>query len=98
MGVALELCGHARGDDVDLIMEARLNIYYIPGISSSYIWGLVLCNRGYDHDCSPLVLFLRQVKVLTFYRLIRLPNLYSSLPSSFTLWYLKNISELHNSI
>src|SRR3989337_2520186 len=49
VGVDLELCVHAHGHDVDLIMEASLKINYSLGISSSYIWDLVFCNRGFDH-------------------------------------------------
>ena len=50
VGVDLELCFHAHGHEVDLIMEASLKINYLLGISSSYFWVLVLCNRGPDHD------------------------------------------------
>ena len=53
VGVDLELCVHAHGHDVDLIMEASLKINYPHGIRSSYIWDLILCNRGSDHECSP---------------------------------------------
>ena len=37
VGVDLELCVHARGHDVDLIMEASLKINYPLAIISSYI-------------------------------------------------------------
>ena len=48
VGVDLELCVHAHGHDVDLIMEASLKINCPLGISS-YIWDLVFCKRGSDH-------------------------------------------------
>ena len=38
VGVALELCVHAHGHDVDLLIEASFKINYSLGISSSYIW------------------------------------------------------------
>ena len=41
VGVDLELCVHAHGHDVDLIMEASLKINYSLGIGSSYIWDLI---------------------------------------------------------
>ena len=47
--VDLELCVHAHGHDVDLIMEASLKTTYPIGIRSSYIWDLAFCNRGSDH-------------------------------------------------
>ena len=37
VGVDLELCVHAHGPDVDLIIEASLKINYPPGTRSSYI-------------------------------------------------------------
>ena len=49
VGVDLELCVHAHGNDVDLIMEASLKINYSLGICSSYIWDLVFCEHGSDH-------------------------------------------------
>ena len=48
-----ELCVHAHGHDVDLIMEASLKINYSLGISSYYIWDLVFCHRGSDHIVLP---------------------------------------------
>ena len=39
-GVDLELCVHAHGQDVDLLIEASFKINYSLGISSSYIWDL----------------------------------------------------------
>ena len=50
VGVDLELSVHVHGNDVDLIMEASCKNNYPLGISSSYIWDLVFCNRGSDHD------------------------------------------------
>ena len=45
----LNLCVHAHGPDVELIMEAARKNNYSFGISSSYIWDLAFCNRGSDH-------------------------------------------------
>ena len=45
----LNLCVHAHGHDVDPIMEASYNNNYFPGIISSGIGELILCNRGSDH-------------------------------------------------
>ena len=84
VGVDLELCVHAHGPDVELIMEASCNNNYFLDIISSGIGELILRNRGSDHDCSSLVPFLGQVKALVFCRSIRLPNLYYDLPSSIT--------------
>ena len=79
MGVDLELCVHAHGHDVDLIMEAAHKNNYFLGISSSYIWDLVFSHRGSDHIFS-LILFPRQVKLLVFCRSFHLSNLYFDLP------------------
>ena len=49
VGVDLELCVHAHGHDVDLIIKASLKLNYSFGISSSYIWDLAFFNRGSDH-------------------------------------------------
>jgi hypothetical protein len=49
VGVDLELCVHAHGHDVDLIMETSLKINYPLGISSFYIWDLFFHNRGFNH-------------------------------------------------
>ena len=49
VGVNLELCVHAHGHDVDPIMEASYNNSYFPGIISSGIGELILCDRGSDH-------------------------------------------------
>ena len=45
----LNLCVHAHGHDVDPIMEASYNNNYFPGIISSGIGELILCNCGSDH-------------------------------------------------
>ena len=95
VGVDLELCVHAHGHDVDLIMEASLIIKCSLGISSSCIFKLILCNRGSDHIFS-LIPFPGQVKILVFCRSFNLSNLYFDLPSSITPWYLEIIMELHN--
>ena len=50
VGVDLELCVHAHGHDVDLIIKASLKINYSLGISTSYIWDLAFCNLGSDHE------------------------------------------------
>ena len=84
VGVNLELCVHAHGPDVKLIMEASRENNYPLGISSSYFWGLVFCNRGSDHIFS-LIPFLGQVKALVFCKSIHQSNLYLDLPSSITL-------------
>ena len=60
----LNLCVHAHGHDVDPIMEASCNNNYCLDIISSGICELILCNRGSNHDCSPLILFLERVKYL----------------------------------
>ena len=49
MGVDLELCVHAHGPDVHLLIEASFKINYSLDISSSYIWGMAFYNRGFDH-------------------------------------------------
>ena len=67
-GVDLELCVHAHGHDVDPIMEASYNNNYFLDIISSGIYELILCNHGSDHDCSPLIPFLGQVKALVLCR------------------------------
>ena len=48
VGVDLEPCVRAHGNDVDLIIKASLEINYSLGISS-YIWDPAFCNRGSDH-------------------------------------------------
>ena len=49
VGVDLELCVHAHGPDVHLLIEASFKINYSLDISSSYIWDLAFCNHGSDH-------------------------------------------------
>ena len=49
VGVDLELCVHAHGHDVDLLIEASFKINYSLGISSSYILDLAFCNRESGH-------------------------------------------------
>ena len=44
--VDLELCVHAHGPDVELIMEAPHKNNYFFGTSSSCIYELILCNHG----------------------------------------------------
>ena len=98
LGVDLELCVHAHGHDVDLIMEASLKINCSLGISSSSIYELILCNHGSDHIVS-LSPFLGQVKILVFCRPFHLSNLYSDLPSGIApvisriLWHYTNPCE-----
>ena len=61
VGVDLELCVHAHGHDVDLVMEASRNNNYPLDIITSYFWDLVFYNRGFQPYCSSLIQFLRQV-------------------------------------
>src|SRR4051812_13187722 len=49
VGVDLELCVHAHGPDVELIMEAARENNFFFGTNSSFIYKLILCNRGSDH-------------------------------------------------
>ena len=49
VGVDLELCVHAHGHDVDLIIKSSLKLNFSLSISS-YIWDLAFCNSGSDHD------------------------------------------------
>ena len=48
----LNLCVHAHGPDVELIMEVAHKNNYFFGTSSSCIYELILCNRGSDHISS----------------------------------------------
>ena len=66
VGVDLELCVHAHGHDVGPIMEASCNSNYFLYKISFDIGELILYNYGSDHDCSPLIPFLRQDEVLVF--------------------------------
>ena len=94
VGVDLELCVHAHGPDVELIMEAARKNNYFFGTSSACIYKLIHCNRGSGHDCSHWISFLGQVKALVFCRSMHLRNLYLDLPSSITLRYLEKNKEL----
>ena len=49
VGVDLELCGHAHGHDVELIMEAARENNYPLVMSSSCIRGLVIYDCGSGH-------------------------------------------------
>ena len=80
----LNLCVHAHGPDVELIMEASCNNNYFLDIISSGIGELILCNRGSDHDCSSLISFLGQVKTIVFYGSKHQSNLYFDLVSRIT--------------
>jgi hypothetical protein len=75
----LNLCVHAHGPDVELIMEAARKNSYFLGTSSSCISELIPYNHGFDHILS-LTPFPGQVKILVFCRSFRLPNLYLNLP------------------
>src|SRR3954468_11890627 len=46
----LNLCVHAHGYDVELIMKASCNDNYPPGINSSWIYDWFPYDHGYDHD------------------------------------------------
>ena len=49
VGVDLELCVHAHGHDVDLIIKASLTLI-IPLVLVHLISGIMpFCNRGPDH-------------------------------------------------
>ena len=49
VGVDLELCVHAHGHDVDLIIKASLTLI-IPLVLDHLIPGIMpFCNRGPDH-------------------------------------------------
>ena len=95
VGVDLELCVHAHGNDVELIMIASRKNNYSLDIIWFCIYDFVLCNRGSDRDCPSLIPFSYKLKVLAFCRSLRLPNLYFDLPSSITPWYLEDINPLH---
>ena len=46
----LNLCVHAHGYDVELIMKAPCNDNYPLGINSPCIYVWVPCDHGSDHD------------------------------------------------
>ena len=47
VGLDLELCVHAHGHDVHLLIEASFKINYSLGISSSYIWDLAFLQSWF---------------------------------------------------
>ena len=69
VGVDLELCVHAHGPYVELIMEASCKIFNHFGNSFGVfkLDPLQLCIRPY---CSSLIQFLGQVQALVFWRAI----------------------------
>mgnify|MGYP005822766341 CR=1 FL=1 len=70
----LNLCVHAHGPDVGLIMEAARKNNYPLVISSSCIGGLIIHNCGFDHRFS-LIPFPGQVKILVSCKSFHLSNL-----------------------
>ena len=46
----LNLCVHAHGYDVELIMKATCNNNYLLGVNSSCIYDWCPCDYGSDHD------------------------------------------------
>ena len=50
----LNLCVHADGTDVEVIMEAAHKNNNPLVIGSSCIYELILCNRGSDHISSSI--------------------------------------------
>jgi hypothetical protein len=79
----LNLCVHAHGPDVELIMEAARKNNYFLGTSSSCTYELILCNRGSDHT-SFLIPFLDKLKYLSsavhFTRLTSISSYFPVLP------------------
>ena len=49
VGVDLELCVHAHGNDIELIMGASHNSNYPLVTNSSYIYGLMIYKCGPSH-------------------------------------------------
>ena len=47
VGVDLELCVHAHGPDVHLLIEASFKINYSIDIRSSYIWDLAFLQSWF---------------------------------------------------
>ena len=95
VGVDLELCVHAHGHDVELIMEASCinNNPLVISPSCIYNWSFATVVP------TMIVLLdsiLGQVKVLVFFRSFHLSNLYFDLPLGITLSYLEIITEPHN--
>ena len=64
----LNLCVHAHGYDVELIMKASCNENYLRGINSScnYVW--VPCDHGSDHDVQLWFPFAKKCGALGFYK------------------------------
>src|SRR4051812_49973104 len=60
----LNLCVHAHGYDVELIMKAPCNDNYPLGINSSCIYYWVPCDHGSDHDILLWFIFSNNVKHL----------------------------------
>jgi hypothetical protein len=81
----LNLCVHAHGPDVELIMGAARKNKYFLGTSSTCTYELILCNHGSDH-IFPVTLFPRQVKILVFCRPIHLSNLYPESTFEYYPW------------
>ena len=95
VGVDLEPCVHVDGPDVELIMEASCynNNPLVISPSCIYVWSFAIVVPTILFLFDP---FIEQVKVLVFFRLFHLSSLYIDIPSSVTLWYPENITELHN--
>ena len=89
VGVDLELCVHAHGHDVDLIIKASLRLNYSFGISSSYIWDLTFLQSWFRPH-SPLITISCASLSTCLCRAIPQPNLYFDLSSSITPWYLED--------
>ena len=83
VGVDLELCVHAHGPDVELIMEASCinNGPLVISSSCIYVGPLQTWFRTWLIIFDP---FLRQLEVLALCRSIRMPNLNFGLSSSIT--------------
>ena len=77
----LNLCVHAHGYDVELIMKAPCNGNYPLDIHSSCIYDWIPCGHGSDHDYSPLIPFIKQRGALVFYQSTIEFNFYRISPS-----------------
>ena len=91
----LNLCVHAHRPDVELIMEASCynNSPLVISSSRIHVWSFAIVVPTILFLFDP---FIGQVKVLVFFRSFHLFNLYIDIPLSITLWYLENITKLHN--
>ena len=91
----LNLCVHAHGPDVELIMEALCYNNNPLVISSSciYVWSFA---SVVSTMIVLLISFLGQVEVLFLCKSFHMSNLYPVLPLSITLRYLENITDLGN--